>query len=165
MRKILALCLSLVMLATCTTTAFAYEDSCAGSGETEILAHLYSTYSISIPATIDLTAGMTGEVTIIDANIEYGYKVDVYVTNLNQFGAVTLTHTSDSTSMIDCMLTNIEQNLCATSEVPLVTFFDSELTAFGTATKYFGLDVAPFGLAGQYTGTMTYSFSCSPYIT
>lgn len=165
MKKLLALCLSLVLLATCTTTAFAYEDSCAGSGETEILAHLYSTYSISIPATIDLTAGMTGEVTIIDANLESGYKVDVFVTNLNQSGAVTLTHINDSTSKIDCMLTNIEQNMCASSEVPLVTFYDTEFTTSNTATKYFDMQVAPFGLAGQYTGIMTYSFACSPYTT
>ncbi len=163
MKKLLALCLTIILLANCAITAFAYEDSCAGSGETEILAHLYSTYSISIPATIDLTTGTTGEVTIIDANIESGYKVDVFATNLNQSGAVSLTHITDSTSKIDCILTNIELNMCASSEVPLVTFYDTEFTTYSTATKYFELLVAPFGLAGQYTGTMTYSFSCSPY--
>ena len=164
MKKILALCLTLVLLANCATTAFAAEDTCAGSGETEITAHIYSTYTITIPATIDLEAGTRGEVTITDANLESGYKVDVFATNFNNNGGITLTHRDNSMYEITCMLTNIEQNMCATAEVPLVSFYDTEVPTWGdTATKYFDIQVQNYGLAGHYSGTMTYSFSCNPY--
>lgn len=164
MKKILALCLTLVLLMSCATTVFAVEDTCAGSGETEITAHVYSTYTISIPATIDLTEVVMGEVTIADANIESGYKVDVFATNLNNNGGITFTKIDDAMYEITCMLTNIEQNMCVTAEVPLVSFYDTELTTWGsTATKYFDIQVPDYARAGYYSGTMTYSFSCNPY--
>ena len=64
MKKILALCLSIVMLLSLSTTVFAaeYWDESAGNGQTEIKAHIYSSYTITIPATIDLSNGEQGEV-------------------------------------------------------------------------------------------------------
>ena len=64
---------------------------------------------------------------------------------------------------MDVWLRNVEANCGATRETPLVSFRDTELENFGTATKYFELDYQPFGNAGYYYGTMTYSFSCNPY--
>lgn len=162
MKKILALCLSLILLTTCTPTVFAYEDSFAGFGEMEIIAHVYSSYSISIPATIDLTAGMMGEVTILDANLEEGYKVDVYATNFNENGAITLTNTANSFLTIECRLYNLALSQFASPEVPLVTFNSFEFDGNNTATKNFDIQFAPVGSAGIYSGTMTYSFQCSP---
>lgn len=64
MKKIIALCMSIVMLLSLSTTAFAaeYWDESAGSGESQVYAHIYSSYSISIPATIDLRNGEQGAV-------------------------------------------------------------------------------------------------------
>lgn len=163
MKKILALCLTLVLLMSCATTVFAVEDTCAGSGETEISTHLYSTYNISIPAVIDLAAGEIGEVEITFANVESGYKVDVYATNLNENGGITLRLVDDDTYVVNCTLINLEQNACASADVPLVTFCDTELTSYGSAIKYFDIEVDSYGMAGIYSGTMTYSFSCNPY--
>ena len=162
MKKLIAICLSLVLLATCAPTAFAMGDTSAGSGEVQLSAHRYSSYTITMPAAIDLEMTNRGEVTITDANIESGYKVDVFVTNLNSEGAVTLTNTNGVSTM-DVWLRNVEANCGATRETPLVSFRDTELDYFGTATKYFELDYHSFGNAGYYYGTMTYSFSCNPY--
>ena len=162
MKKLLAICLSLVILAACAPTAFAMGDTSAGSGEVQIFAHRYSSYTITMPATINLEATNQGAVTIADANIETGYKVDVFVTNLNLEGAVTLTHTNGVGTM-DVWLRNIEANCGASAETPLVSFRDTELENYGTATKYFELDYNSYGNAGYYYGTMTYSFSCNPY--
>ena len=115
-----------------------------------------------MPASINLEMTNQGEVTITDANIESGYKVDVFVTNLNSEGAVTLTNTNGVSTM-DVWLLNVEANCGATRETPLVSFYDTELDFFGTATKYFELNYNSFGNAGYYYGTMTYSFSCNPY--
>ena len=164
LKKILALCMAVMMIATCTTTAFAYEDSSAGSGETQILAHVYSSYLITIPATIDLSQTTSGEVTISEANIEDGYKVDVYITNLNQGGTLTLKNVSDDSFTIDCTFTNSEMDTAVFTDIPLVTFYDTELdVGYQTATKYFDIQVNASGIAGDYEGTMTYSFSCNPY--
>lgn len=165
MKKLLALCLTLVLLTNCAITAFATEDTCSGSGETEIFAHLYSSYSIVIPAAIDFGSSqeIQSEVMLINAYIESGYKVDVYATNFNQNGGITLTNVDNSMYEITCMLTNREKNTVASLEIPLVTFYDTDVS-FGTSTnKYYDLTIVHNGVPGQYVGTMTYSFSCSPY--
>ena len=162
MKKLIAICLSLILLATCAPTAFAMGDTSAGSGEVQLSAHRYSSYTITMPATIDLDMGNQGIVTITDANIESGYKVDVFVTNLNLEGAVSLVHTNGMATM-DVWFRNIEENKGATAEVPLVSFRDTEVENYGTLTKYFEMDAMYYGTAGYYCGTMTYSFSCNPY--
>ena len=120
MKKILVLCLTLVLLANCATTVFAMESPCSGSGESEVTAHLYSTYSISIPATIDANMG-TAEVTVSQANLEEGYAINVYISNLNEKGGITLTHTN-GTDEILCMFQNTELNCAVDGNVPLVSF-------------------------------------------
>lgn len=162
MKKLIAICLSLVLFATCTTTAFAMEDTSAGSGEVQISAHIYSSYTITMPAMIDIEMGSQGAVTITDANIESGYKVDVFVTNADFEGDITLTHTN-GVATIDCGLISAEDGGRVSEEKPLVSFRDTEVDSYGTLMKYFGLEVMPFGTAGYYYGTMTYSFSCNPY--
>lgn len=163
MKKILALCLSFVMLLPLSTTAFAAEfwDESAGSGESEVYAHIYSSYSISIPATIDLRNGEQGAVTMNDANLESGYKVNVYCTNISENG-IRLYHTEDSNISITCTLIDIDNNCNYTSETPIATFTQSELGE-GTLTKYFGLEIMDkWSKAGDYVGTMQYSFECAP---
>lgn len=163
MKKILALCLSVVMLLSLSTTAFAAEiwDESAGSGETEVYAHIYSSYFISIPATIDLRNGEQGEITLTDANIEEGYEVNVYCTNIFENG-IRLYHTVDSNIGITCVLTDVDNTIQYTSETPLATFVQDDFSQ-GAITKYFGLHLMDdLSKAGDYVGVMEYSFECSP---
>ena len=155
MKKILARCLSVVMLLSLSTTAFAaeYWDESAGKGETEVHAHIYSSYSISIPAAINLSNGEQGAVTLSDANIEEGYAVNVYCTNIHENG-IRLQHVKDATSSVVCVLTDVDNSIQYTSETPLVTFVQNDFEN-GEITKYFGMHLMDnIGKAGEYVGTM-----------
>lgn len=163
MKKILALCLSIIMVLSLSTTALAaeYWDESAGNGETEVHAHIYSSYSISIPATINLSNGEQGAVTLSDANIEEGYAVNVYCTNIHENG-IRLQHINDATSSVVCVLTDVDNSIQYTSETPLVTFVQKDFEN-GEITKYFGMHIMDnIGKAGEYVGTMQYSFECTP---
>lgn len=160
MKKLIAIIMAMVLMLSISVTAFAAEDLSAGSGETEIKSHVYSHYSITIPATIDLCNGEIGQVTISDAMIEDNYSVKVFVTNTEQFGGILLKH-SNGTDSINCSLLNIENNMLANSENPLVSFANSDIEQ-GTATKYFDIQVENYGTPGDYSGIMQYSFECLP---
>jgi len=162
MKKIISLCLSIIMLLSFSTTAFAaeYWDESAGSGESQVYAHIYSSYSISIPATIDLRNGEQGAVTLTEANIESGYEVNVYCTNLESNG-ILLYHTENSSISITCMLTDVDNTIQYDSNTPLVTFVQDDYFQ-GAITKYFGMHIMDIAKAGDYVGTMEYSFCCEP---
>lgn len=160
MKKLLALCLPLVLLANCATTAFAMESPCSGSGESEVTAHLYSTYSISIPATIDANIG-TAEVIVTQANLEDGYAINVYISNLNENGGITLTHTNGVDEIL-CTFQNTELNCAVGGNVPLVSFDYNIFSGTNTASKTFGMELLALSQPGVYSGTMTYYFSCDP---
>ena len=160
MKKLLALCLTIVLLANCATTAFAMESPCSGSGESVVTAHLYSTYIISIPATIDANMG-TAEVTVSQANLEDGYAINVYISNLNEYGGITLTH-ENGVDQIQCLFQNTEMNCALGGGVPLVSFDSALFSGTDTAAKTFGMELAGLSEPGEYSGTMTYYFSCDP---
>lgn len=154
MKKLLAICLSLILVASFATPVFAYE----GTGEVEITAHVPSTYSITIPATMDAYMG-SGEVTINGANLEDNYQVDVFVLNVNGVGEIPLTHTNGVDKVI-CVLRNRELGTI-NETTPLVSFSAEEMQDTYTKTKYFDMEVLNVGKAGRYSGTMVYAFYCA----
>ena len=163
MKKVLALVLSVLMIASFSTTAFAAEiwDESAGSGETTITGHIYSSYQISIPATISLDYEFTEcPVTISQCNIENGYAVNVYVTNLED-SSIILRRGNDNES-IRCYLTNADGYGLSGDNTLLASFQQSDITNGDSTTKYFTMSYDKMGLPGDYSGIMQYSFECSP---
>lgn len=165
MKKIFALVLSIVMILSCSVTAFAYEDTYAGSGELEITGHIYSHYNITIPATINIKDTPICEVTVNDGYIEEGYSLDVFVTNLNDSGFLSLKHVTDQYASAECSVLRYEGDSTVnvtTPNEPIVSFTASDFPSGTSCVKYFGLEMSQWGTPGDYTGTMKYSFSCNP---
>lgn len=164
MKKIFALVLSIVMILSCSVTAFAYEDNYAGSGELEVTGHIYSSYTITIPATINIKDTPICEVTVNDAYIEEGYSLDVFATNLES-GFLSLKHTTNQYASTECYIIKYEGDSTVTvssSYEPIVSFTASDFPNGTSCVKYFGLEMSQWGTPGDYTGTMKYSFSCNP---
>lgn len=160
MRKAVSIILALALIASFTSMVYA-DDLSAGSGETEITAHIYSTYTITIPATINLDSGENGQVTISNANLEDGYAVNVYMTNGNDQGLVTLYHTDGVHSITGQVIFGSGQ--IADDTTPFASFSSAEVAGEESVTKYFNIQVDTLtGTPGNYTGTMTYSFRCEP---
>lgn len=162
MKKILALCLSIVMLLSLSTTVFAaeYWDESAGNGQTEIKAHIYSSYTITIPATIDLSNGEQGEVKLSNPNLEPGYQINVYCTNLVD-SAVRLEKVGASGEGINCYLSRSDGYAVSNDDPLLVSFRQEDITNMDNY-KYFSITHDEWGMAGDYTGIMEYTFCCEP---
>ena len=159
MKKAIALITTIVLMMSVSATAFA-EDLSAGNGETEIRTHIYSSYNITIPAVIDLANGNTADVQLNNAMLEDGYSIKVYVTNTADFGGIRLMHENGRDS-IQCTLQNIETNMIANAQNPLVTFQNTDIVE-SSAIKYFEITADSIGIPGNYSGTMQYSFECQP---
>ena len=162
MKRIVTFCLSMVMLMALCMTAFATEfwDESAGSGTSQIYGHIYSSYTITIPATIDLRNGEQGSVTIENGNIESGYAVNVYCTNIGENG-IKLNHVEKNTS-VECALMSADGLTRFDSNTPFASFTNDDISA-QTTTKYFRLQITDRWMsAGDYVGTMEYSFRCEP---
>lgn len=167
MKKVLALVLSVLMIASFSTTAFAAEteDAYAGSGELQVTGHVYSSYNITIPATINIQDTPMCEVAVNDGYIEEGYSLDVYVTNLNDSGLLSLKHITDPYASTDCSVLRYEGDSTVnvtTPNDPIVSFTAADFPSGTSCVKYFGLVISQWGTPGDYTGIMKYSFSCNP---
>lgn len=159
MKKIFALLFSAAMLATMSITAFAAEtDGSAGSGQSEVLAHVYSSYNITIPATIDLRNGNESYVEISNANIEDGYTVKVFCSNTDVNG-IRLYHDTKENTSITCSIFNSNGEMCDAT-TPMAVFTSSDISE-GTGAKNITLEPETTGVPGNYSGTLEYTFSCS----
>lgn len=132
-------------------------DAYSGTGESTVKAHVDSRYYITIPATIDLSNGEQGQVTISDASLEDGATVKVLLVDNEDPNGITLYHSSGlSYISIPCSISN-ENGELAVGDTPIASFTNSDLTE-NTATKYFTLTADTFGKPGDYSGTMHYRF-------
>lgn len=161
MKKIYAFILSCVLLLSVSTTAFAYDGNYTGWGESELTAYAYSSFTVTIPATVDLTHG-GGQVIVSDADLDAGYQVVVTVTNLNENGNIDMVHKTKEGITSECSLSNSMGTLSAENTI-LAIIKDTDIQSDGNGYADFFGQMVGGSKAGGYTGTMRYNIYCDPY--
>lgn len=165
---LVALAIVLSMGATMATPAFAadtygYLDETEqyGSGQIEVTHHSYSTFQLDIPLYAD--SSMPNYITAYNPNLEDGYQIEIYVTNLNDDGTIDMIHTSGAVSQM--VLYNESDGLQLTYNNPLLaTFTIEDFDDTNTATSSFWIQGGdPFNMkAGTHTSTICYRIECNP---
>lgn len=73
MKKVLCVLMCAVLLLAMPMTAFAADTPYSGQGSSTITYKSYSTCTVSIPETIEITGAPT-EIVVTNPNIETGYR-------------------------------------------------------------------------------------------
>lgn len=145
MKKIIAIVLSVVAIfAVNATTAFAAEQIEIKS--VELTAHAYSSFTVTIPEKVDLTATNGSiDISVDEINIEPGYQLGIFLNSGDS--TIQMKRSDDVTANLYLFNSNGEK-LTNTSE-PLAVFTD-----VGNATINAELeDNAP---AGEYNGYLIF---------
>ena len=164
MKKIIAILLSLTMLSSFTTSfaeEYWVESDNVGTGQSEVYDHVYSSYCVVIPATIDLRTGETGNIKLESANIENGYNVRIRCSNIED-GAIKLYHTEDNETYIMCEILNAAWENIPDTETPIATFTQDEYDSGNNSKDFIIQSMGGTGKPGDYSGTVQYSFDCVP---
>lgn len=167
MKKIFAVLIALAIVFSMTVPAMAAEsynnsgDGQYGSGQIEVTHHSYSTFQLEIPLYAD--SSMPNYITAYNPNLEDGYQIEIYVTNLNEDGTLNMTHTSGEVSTM--VLYNESDILQLTYDNPLLASFTiDDFDDTNTATSIFWIQGGDaFSMkAGSHTGTICYRIECNP---
>lgn len=162
MKKLIAIMVCIVFMLSISTTAFAADNPFYSEGSATLKYKSYSSCTVSIPETIEIT-GQSTEITVTNPNVESGYCVNVYVTNLNERGCVELTHDSPGVATIEASFYNDSKNAVVDNSNPLLAtiecgdnptdVFSGTFTVSATGGDY---------RAGTYMGTMNYNVRIEP---
>lgn len=159
---VLSMGLAMVVPASAAETyGYLGETEQYGSGQIEVTHHSYSTFQLDIPLYAD--SSMPNYITASYPNIEDGYQIEIYVTNLNEDGTIDMIHTSGEVSPM--VLYNESDILQLTYDNPLLaTFSIEDFGGTDTATSIFWIQGGdPFNMkAGNHTSTICYRIECNP---
>lgn len=131
-----------------------------GSGETVFNAHVYSSYEITIPETVDVDSTSQVPVSLSNAYIENGYSVKVSADNLSMQG-LKLSNLNYEYAEYYVGFTNLDTNETANSDNGLLVTFNTNEIVNNAATKYFEITPGQSLMPGDYTGTLQFSFECT----
>ena len=164
MKKILCMLMCAALLLAVPMTAFAADTPYSGQGTSTLTYKSYSSCTVSIPETIEVSSMETPvEIVVTNPNIETGYCVNIYVTNLSEHGYIPLCHDEFGEMVaIECMFTNLEKQSVVYSGTPLASIQGSSISSdvfYGQfAVSVMSMDAR----AGSYTGTMQYEIKIEP---
>lgn len=160
-KRIISVFMAIVMLFTVSTSVFAMDGN---SGNIAVTAEGYSTFTINIPSTFDLTQSDKCEISISNANIADGYVINVLATNLDANGYLELSHETSSTDFAYCSFTNPQTfDTLSQSNNILYTFYPNKIVN-GNSSGYFTGELAYCDAVGTYHGNMTYTVECVPEV-
>ncbi len=158
-KKIISLFMAVIMLCTISTSVFALEGN---TGNIAVTAEGYSTFTIYIPETFDLTQTERCEISLSNASIADGYVINVLATNLDANGYLELGHETSSKYFAYCSFVNPQtSDTLSQSNNILYTFYPNKITN-GGSSGYFTGSVAYCDAVGTYHGNMTYTVECVP---
>lgn len=154
-----------MMLVPMTAYAVTAEEAAIcpdGSGSATLRDHIYSTYTIQIPETIDISSENDSfSVALANDNIEAGCSVYVWVTNLDSNNQIQLTHTGDDsfTEMASITSSYLGVENTVSNENPLAIFNHNEESEYSYVNATVNIQERAFK-SGFYEGTMNYCYSC-----
>ena len=149
MKKLFAVILAVVMIATMSVTAFAANTT---GGSMEVTYSVAPAYTVTIPETITIGAdGTSATVSAADVVVNKGQYVSVTLAADNNFTV----KTTEGAELTYTVTANGE-TVAAGGEILAVNPADS---ATGTATITFDIDETAIQYAGTYTGSATFTIS------
>lgn len=132
-----------------------------GTGQIEVTHRAYSSFMLEIPLYAD--SMMQNTITAYYPNLEDGYQIEIYVTNLNEDGTLNMTHSSGEVSTM--VLYNVGDGLHLSYQNPLLASFAIEdFNNTNSASSEFYIQHGEnFNMkAGTHTGTICYRIECNP---
>lgn len=165
MKKVLCMLMCAVLLLAMPFTAFAADTPYSGQGTSTLTYKSYSTCTVSIPETIEVSSmEMPIEIIVSNPNIETGYCVNVYVTNLSEHGYIPLCHDEFGEMVaIECMFTNLQKQATVYNDNPLLASIQGSSILSDVFYGEFAATVMSMDArAGSYTGTMQYEIKIEP---
>lgn len=169
MRKFLSVLFAVVLLLSMCTVAYAddgtHVDVGSGedyNGEISVYCHTYSSYDITIPYELDVSS--QADITIRNANIEEGYHLEVYATNLDENGLISVYTMTPGGAEVEGKLFLYAEGTLVTSESNLLcTFTSSELLNPRAAHYIYTFPSSDdVQRAGVYRGTLCIRVACVP---
>ena len=163
MKKVLCVLMCAVLLLAMPMTAFAADTPYSGQGSSTITYKSYSTCTVSIPETIEITGAPT-EIVVTNPNIETGYCINVYVTNLNNENGIYLYHDEFGESITQtCVFTNNTIGGAVSQDNPLLATIEGSGDLADVLYGDFTASIMAIDAkAGSYTGTMQYEIKIEP---
>lgn len=132
-----------------------------GTGQIEVTHRAYSSFQLEIPLYAD--SMMPNIIYAYYPNLEDGYQIEIYVTNLNEDGTLNMTHTSGEVSTMK--LYNVGDAHHLSYQDPLLASFAIEdFNNTNSAYSEFYIQHGEnFNMkAGMHTGTICYRIECNP---
>ena len=167
MRKIIAFLLVAVLILALSVSAvsadgeeFVDTGHSTYTGETDIECHAYSTFMVTIPST--LYEDMDGVIRISSANIEDGYHVAVYLTNVDDVGQVTVTNASGDTGKVNIYKNGALYMQDGTGLFHEFLSYDYDENRSAYCNISFSIVPGTCTKAGDYTGVICYRVDCIP---
>ena len=154
MKKLFALILAVVMIATMSTTAFAAvdQDSTDPNSSINVTYSVAPAYTVTIPETVTIGAeGTSTTVSAADVVVNKGQYVSVTLAADNNFTV----KTAEGAELTYTVTANGE-TVAPGGEILAVNPADGKT---GTATVTFDIDESTIQYAGTYTGTATFTIA------
>ena len=133
------------------------------TGDMEITGHFNSSCVISIPETVDATIqGTNAKVTFSEIDLEEGYKVAVYVTNIIDERYIQIPHTSRINTFANCIIYSDYRSTFLTQEDNMLASLEYYAEGYGNTEQRDFTVTLVNGPAGNYRGTMQYEVKIEP---